>query len=378
MSKDNILIVDDQPGKLISYRAILDDLGGELVLTRSGKEALQRLLRQEFALILLDVVMPEMDGFETAALIRQHPRLEHTPIIFLTAFPTSDMDCLKGYELGAVDYVSVPIVPEILRAKVAVFVELNRKRRELAEANEMLRVEIAERKRSQEQLLQAERLAGIGEMVTGIAHESRNALQMMQASLEMLERRIETAAQRELVSEMQNGQNRLHRIFEEVRDYAAPIKLTRESCELPAVWREAWRQLGPQLQSRSATLKEHINGTDPRCHADAFALERVFRNMLENSLAACSDPVVIEIACEDAAIDDRPAVRLTLHDNGPGLTEQQRTNIFVPFYSTKVRGVGLGLAIAKRIVEAHGGLILAGDERERGAEFNILLPRVNR
>src|SRR5262245_48319106 len=119
MSKVNILLVDDQPGKLLSYESVLAGLGENLVLAKSGREALQQLLRHEFALILLDVVMPEMDGFDTAAMIRQHPRLEHTPIIFLTAFSTSDIDRLRGYKLGAVDYVFAPVVPEILRAKVA-------------------------------------------------------------------------------------------------------------------------------------------------------------------------------------------------------------------------------------------------------------------
>ncbi len=131
MGKVNILLVDDQPGKLLSYQAILSNLEENLVTVASGKEALQCLLRDDFALILLDVVMPDMDGFETAALIRGHPRLERTPIIFLTAFSPSEMDRLKGYELGAVDFVFAPIVPEILRAKVSALVELYRNRREL-------------------------------------------------------------------------------------------------------------------------------------------------------------------------------------------------------------------------------------------------------
>ncbi len=145
MEKVNILLVDDQPGKLLSYQAMLDELGENLVLVRSGREALQYLLKQEFALILLDVFMPEMDGFETATLIRQHPRLEQTPIIFGTAYSTSDLDRLKAYKLGAVDYVFVPVVPEILRTKVSVFVELYRKRRELETLNRTLEQRVVER-----------------------------------------------------------------------------------------------------------------------------------------------------------------------------------------------------------------------------------------
>ncbi|MGH7595821.1 MAG: response regulator [bacterium] len=145
MEKVNILLVDDQPGKLLACQAILEELCENLVLARSGREALQWLLKEEFALILLDVIMPDMDGFETATLIRQHPRLEQTPIIFLTAYSTSDFDRLKGYELGAVDYVFVPVVPEVLRAKVAVFVELYRKRRELEDLNRTLEQRVMER-----------------------------------------------------------------------------------------------------------------------------------------------------------------------------------------------------------------------------------------
>ena len=375
MSKVNILVVDDQPGKLLSYEAILGSIGETLVLAHSGREALQLLLRQEFALILLDVVMPDMDGFETATLIRQHPRLEHTPIIFLTSFSNSDLDRLKGYELGAVDFVFAPIVSEILRAKVSVFVELHRKRRELTETNEQLRIEIVERKRAQEQALQAERLAAIGEMVTGLAHESRNALQQIQASLEMLTRRIGSGPERELVDEIQAAQDRLHRLFEEVRSYAAPIKLERESCELPSVWREAWRQLNAQVQERVVSFKEHIRSAALRCSVDRFALERVFRNIMENALAARDDPVHIEINCSETHLGPRPALRVAIQDNGPGLTAEQRQNIFVPFYTTKVRGTGLGMAIAKRIVEAHGGQIMAGAASGPGAVITIVLPR---
>ena len=134
----NILLVDDQPARLLSYEAILRELGQNLVTASSGVEALGRLMQQEFAVILLDVSMPGMDGFETATMIHTHPRFEKTPIIFVTALHVTDLDRLKGYELGAVDYVYVPVVPEILRSKVSVLVELHLKRRELQRMNETL------------------------------------------------------------------------------------------------------------------------------------------------------------------------------------------------------------------------------------------------
>ena len=136
-----ILLVDDQPGRILTYRAILEPLGEHLIDACSGTEALKRLMDDDFALILLDVNMPGMDGFETASLIHQHPRFEKTPIIFVTAVNVSDMDRLQGYKLGAVDYVMVPVIPEILRSKVEVLAELHRKRRELQALNTSLAAE---------------------------------------------------------------------------------------------------------------------------------------------------------------------------------------------------------------------------------------------
>ena len=134
----DILLVDDQQSRLLTYEAILGPLGHRLVTASSGVEALQRLMEREFAVILLDVSMPGMDGFETARLIHDHPRFEGTPIIFVTGVHVSELDRLKGYGLGAVDYVYVPVVPEILRSKVAVLVELHSQRMELQRLNASL------------------------------------------------------------------------------------------------------------------------------------------------------------------------------------------------------------------------------------------------
>lgn len=136
--KVNILLVDDQPAKLLAYEVILKDLGENLVIASSGREALEILLKTEIAVILVDVCMPELDGFELAAMIREHPRFQKTAMIFISAIQVSDIDRLRGYEMGAVDYVPVPVVPEVLRAKIRVFAELYRKTRELERLNHEL------------------------------------------------------------------------------------------------------------------------------------------------------------------------------------------------------------------------------------------------
>ena len=139
-NKVNILMVDDQPSKLLSYEVILEELGENLIKANSGREALECLLKTDVAVVLMDVSMPELDGFELAEMIRQHPRFQKTAIIFISAVHLTDMDQLQGYERGAVDYVSVPVIPELLRAKVSVFADLHRKTQQLEALNRDLRI----------------------------------------------------------------------------------------------------------------------------------------------------------------------------------------------------------------------------------------------
>src|SRR5205807_7844035 len=141
----NILMVDDQPAKLLSYEVMLGELDENLIKASSAKEALELLLKTDVAVVLMDVSMPEIDGFELAEIIRQHPRFQRTAIIFISAVHLTDLDRLKGYQRGAVDYISVPVVPEVLRAKVSVFAELHRKTRELEALNKSLEQRVLER-----------------------------------------------------------------------------------------------------------------------------------------------------------------------------------------------------------------------------------------
>src|SRR6187455_426424 len=143
--KVNILLVDDQPAKLLAYEVILKELGENLVKASSGREALEFLLKNDVAIILVDVCMPELDGFELAAMIREHPRFQKIAMIFISAIQVSDIDRLRGYEMGAVDYVPVPVVPEVLRAKVRVFAELYRKTRLLERMNAELEERVSAR-----------------------------------------------------------------------------------------------------------------------------------------------------------------------------------------------------------------------------------------
>jgi signal transduction histidine kinase len=228
---------------------------------------------------------------------------------------------------------------------------------------------------AQRRALQAERLAAIGQMATGLAHESRNALQRIGASAEMLELEMEgNPAALELLGRIQQSQAHLHQLLEEVRNYAAPVVLDRSAGRVTEAWREAWDLLSAQRRGRDAVLHERLLASDLVAEADRFRLVQVFRNLLDNALAAASDPVRIEICCEPAQIASTAALRIRVRDNGPGLSAEQRQRIFEPFYTTKPTGTGLGTAIAQRLIEAHGGTLAIGDAPPPGTEIIVTLP----
>ena len=220
---------------------------------------------------------------------------------------------------------------------------------------------------AQQRALQAERLAAIGEMVAGLAHESRNALYRGQVCLEMLALEVEDRPEAlRLIARLQQAQDDLLTLYEDVQGYAAPLQLERRVCDLAEIWRTAWMHLAPLREGREAVLREEIEGLDLHCAVDPLRLEQVFRNLLENSLAACRDPVEIAIHCTAAEVDGHPGLRVAVRDHGPGLGPEQRQRLFEPFYTTKTKGTGLGMAITKRIVEAHGGRIAVGEGAARG------------
>src|ERR671924_205929 len=206
--KVNILMVDDQPAKLLSYESILSGLGENLIKAGSGRDALEHLLKTDIAVILMDVSMPELNGFELAEMIHEHPRYQKTAIIFISAVHLTDLDRLKGYEHGAVDYISVPVVPELLRAKVKVFAELYRKTRQLerlnaelerrvaertaalAETNLLLEQRVEERTREREaalaQVHEMQKMESLGQLTGGLAHDFNNLLMGILGSLDYL------------------------------------------------------------------------------------------------------------------------------------------------------------------------------------------------
>jgi signal transduction histidine kinase len=419
--KVNILLVDDQPARLMSYDAILTVLGQNLVHARSGTEALARLMEADYAAILLDINMPGMDGFETAALIHQHPRFEKTPIIFVTAVHVTDLDRLKGYELGAVDYVYVPVVPEILRGKVQVLVELYRQRRELerlnrslaeanaalqvekarelealnatlaqanaelAQANRTLQAEIAERVKAQEALEAADRRKD--DFLAMLSHELRNPLAAIQGSIELMQRKNIDDAEWQWARDVVARQNRhLTRLIEDLLDVSRITrgKLTLQTgpVEVREIAQLAVETARPLIDSRRHELTVAVPELPLHVQGDAVRLTQVVSNLLTNAAKYTDEGGRIDLVVERESVDGgSPQAVIQVKDNGRGITPEAIPRLFEPstheerLNSGAHGGLGIGLIVVRGLVEMHGGVVEARSEGVgRGSVFTVKLP----
>ncbi len=237
-------------------------------------------------------------------------------------------------------------------------------------------MDVTARIEAERRLVQSERLAAIGQMVAGVAHESRNALQQIQACSGLLAWKLDGQDEtHELIDDLQKALDRLRRLFDDLRGYAAPVTLDRRPTDVLEPVREAWHALAAERNGRQVNLVEHVATSDVRAAIDRLQLEQVFRNVFENSLAACDDPVEIKVHLFDAQLGKRPALAVQLEDSGPGLPPQQLQHVFEAFFTTKTKGTGLGMTIARRIVEAHHGQIEITNGSGQGAVVTVIVPR---
>ncbi|QDT12672.1 PAS domain S-box protein [Planctomycetes bacterium K23_9] len=235
-------------------------------------------------------------------------------------------------------------------------------------------LDITNRKQAEIRAAQAERLAAIGQVATSMAHESRNFLQRISCSAEMLlEIDKDDPDAIEEIACIQRAEKGLEHLLEELRQFAAPTNLERKRCSLQEIWRDAWLDVKANNKAaRRVQFAEVTNNLDLHCDVDAFRVSQVFRNLFENSVAAFVGGVAAEIQVHCS--NDGGRLTIAIRDNGPGLNSDQRRKVFEPFYTTKAKGTGLGMAIVKRIVEAHGGDIRLGADSLDGAEFVLTLP----
>jgi signal transduction histidine kinase len=402
--KVNILLVDDNASNLLALEAMLDGPGLNLVRARSGEEALRRLLEEDFALILMDVQMPGMDGFEAAELVRGRERCRHVPIIFLTAFADGEVQAFRGYSLGAVDFLFKPIVPEVLRSKVAVFVELFRKteqvRRQAEQLRETqhrehqrllleeqrrweierLRATAAEEKRTAERLAEADRRKD--EFLAMLGHELRNPLAALLNSLHLLGTVAPGDVEAEQAREIAGRQARhLKRLVDDLLDVSritnGKIQLQTAPVDLRGVVDRAVETARPLIDAGDLQLSVSLPDGPVPMEADAARLEQVFANLLSNA-AKYTEPGG-RIAVEAALEGDQAVVRV--RDTGIGIAPELLPRVFDLFAQAERSldrsqgGLGIGLTLVRRLVELHGGSVAAlSAGTGLGSEFVVRLP----
>lgn len=389
----DILVVDDDPKNLTAIEAALGGVDGRVVKACSGQQALRLLLENDFAVILLDVQMPGMNGFDTAQLIRSRRRNQAVPIIFVTAFNQNDTDIHRGYDLGAVDYLFKPIVPEILRAKVNAFVELRRRtellvrqserlrRFERIEADrrlqqERMRWRMNEQERVNRELELADRRKD--EFIAILAHELRNPLAPLAASLEVMRSSVPVSAEllERLRGTMERQVRHLTRLVDDLLDVArianGKILLDREPFDLGEAIDQAVERCGPLIENRRQQL-EVENGANVPIVADRDRVAQVVSNLLTNASRYTPDGgrITIQLANDGS----HGLVRVT--DTGMGIPSEHLDRIFELFaqHTAGSGGLGLGLTLVKRLVELHGGSVEAqSDGVGRGSSFTVRIP----
>jgi signal transduction histidine kinase len=387
----NVLMVDDQPSKLLSYEAILADLGVNLLKATSGREALEHLLKSEIAVVLMDVSMPEIDGFELAAMIRDHPRFRRTAIIFVSAVRLTDLDRLKGYELGAVDYIPVPVIPEILRAKVSVFAELYRKTRELEELNRDLERRVEERTAELEAATARERTARLAaeaatrardEFLSVAAHELKTPLTALTANTQILARRLKKADVEvapwlvDQVRIIDQQAERLARLIGQLLDLSRLDQNKLATERVPTDLGGLATKIVTAFRARTAKHTLSLAAASGLvADVDALRIEQVLNNLLDNAIKYSPDGGQIDIEVVRA---DAGHARLAVRDRGIGIPPERRAAIFERFYQAHAddhrSGLGLGLYICRHIIEQHSGTIAAEFPADGGTRFVVLLP----
>jgi len=374
-----ILLVDDNPAKLLALESILVDLGQELVKAYSGRQALRYLLNQDVAVILLDVNMPGMNGFETAELIRRRKRSEHAPIIFVSAIDQTQNHALQGYSLGAVDYLPTPATPEVLRSKVAVFIELFKKTQEVRRQEQALRAlnaqleqRVAERtaelQRSNEELQQ---------FAYVVSHDLQEPLRVVASYVQQLAERYQDkleAEANELISYALDGARRMQQLIVDLLAYSRIDTTGQEfaptDCE--GVLQCVLSDLRVAIEESGA---EVTHDPLPQVMADNVQLGQVLQNLLGNAIKFRSqEPPRIHVSARQEGQQWVFSVR----DNGIGINPRYAERIFGIFERlhprTEYPGTGIGLAICKKIVERHGGQIWVESEPGKGAAFFFTLP----
>jgi signal transduction histidine kinase len=402
----NILLVDDQPGKLLGYEVILSELGENLIKAGSANEALEHLLKNDVAVVLIDVCMPDLDGFELAAMIREHPRFQKTAIIFVSAIQVTDLDLIRGYAAGAVDYVPVPVIPDLLRAKVRVFAELYRKTRqletlnaelerrveertaELAQANADLERRVEERTREREaalaQVHEMRKVESLGQLTGGVAHDFNNLLMAVLGNLELLRKMVRNDPKAcRLIDGAIQGAERGATLTKRMLAFARRQELKPETVAVPglvdSMVEMLQRSIGPGIQ-----IVTDFEPDVPTTRVDPNQLELALLNLALNARDAMPLGGRLRISAHSERIEAgevpglAPGEYLCIaeSDTGHGMDETTLKRATEPFFTTKGagRGTGLGLSMVDGLVAQSGGAMRITSQPGIGTRVELWLP----
>lgn len=406
--QQKILLVDDREDNLFSMETILEADNYTLIKASSGREALKILLKEvDFALILMDVKMPNLNGFETAALIYEREKLRHIPIIFITANLYGEENIFKGYRTGAVDYIYKPINPELLRAKVSVFVELYEKNRQLllqeqrlTAINRSLQNEIREREASEQKIreLNEELLRNIAHLEAAnqdldrfafmASHDMQEPLRKIRMFTDLVlsknEKGLDEQAKQQL-NKIQAAAGRMQSLIKDILMFSR-ISVNQEpmvETQLKKVIESAMEDLKPLVEEKNAVVS--IDEL-PSAPVNPRLLALLFNNLLSNSLkySRKEEPPMIRIrsditqASRSKNIPAENYVRIFVEDNGIGFDQHNAEYIFGMFrrlhHNTEYEGTGIGLALCKKIAEVHNGFISAKSKPGKGSTFIVAIP----
>jgi signal transduction histidine kinase len=386
--RPKILIVDDVHANLVALRKLLAKTPAEVISAASGNEALSLVLDHDFALILLDVQMPEMDGYEVAEWLQSEEKTRDVPIIFVTAAFKDDVHRITGYEVGAVDYIEKPIEPAILLSKVSVFLRLYQQKQLVADAlnqlkslNENLeqRVEAEVRKNLEQEriLVHQSRLAAMGEMIGNIAHQWRqplNALGLLLNNIQDADEfgELDSAYISESVAKGRQLINKMSSTIDDFRNFFKPNK-EKTSFSLKKAVHETLEILSASFRNNNITV--HIEGEKD---VVAYGFPNEFFQVMLNILNNAKDAMLAngvrrgEIHVVIAHRDGQAEV--TIRDNAGGIPEHILPKIFDPYFTTREKGTGIGLYMSKMIIENNMEGRLEARNCEGGAEFLISCP----
>ena len=394
---DKILIVDDKDSNLLALQRVLESLDVEIIKAASGDEALRASLNHDFALAILDVQMPTMDGYELASLLRNDQRTRHLPIIFLSAIYSDAPHIFRGYASGGVDFITKPFSPEILLSKVRVFLDLNAQKAEIIRQKASLEKLVLElekqieaRQRAEKELRKARMLEAMGTMAGGIAHDFNNMLMVVLGQVQlarhycMQDDRVES-----LLAEAEKAIGNATELTSRFITFSGGGEPRKKVVSVEPMLESIVAALTGSNIRHEFSFQEELWDIE----ADSKQMNQVMYVLATNAREAMPQGGTLAIRAlnweawsegNSIGATMRPGsyVKVSITDEGPGIAAENLDKIFDPYFSTKergsVKGMGLGLAIAHSIISRHGGYIQAQSEVGTGASFHIYLPAVKR